>query len=156
MTAHVIYPTWDARHPATLSRAILTEMLRETMGFTGVIVTDDLCMAAVAETVPWKEIPLRALGAGADLLLICHDRGRQESAYWRVLDAAHTGELPEVVLNRAVARVHGLKSRLNSSLQNDLAPAPLSCIGSTAHQALMEIARVQCAGAEGKGLPHGT
>jgi beta-N-acetylhexosaminidase len=156
MTAHVIYPTWDAQHPATLSRTILAGILREAMGFTGVIVTDDLCMAAVAETVPWKEIPLRALGAGADLLLICHDRGRQESAYWRVLDAAHTGELPEVVLNRAVARVHGLKSRLNSSLQNDLAPAPLSCIGSTAHQALMEIARVQCAGAEGKGLPHGT
>jgi beta-glucosidase-like glycosyl hydrolase len=110
----------------------------------------------VAETVPWQEIPLQALGAGADLLLICHDRGRQENAYRRVLDAAHSGELPEVVLNRAVARIQRLKSRLNSWLQGDLTPAPLSCIGSAAHQAFVETARVQRAEAEGKGLPHGT
>jgi beta-N-acetylhexosaminidase len=142
MTAHVIYPTWDAQHPATLSRAILTGILREAMGFTGVVVTDDLGMAAVADTVPWQEIPLQALDAGADLLLVCHDRGRQESAYRRVLDATHSGELPEVVLNQAVARIQRLKSRLNSWLQSDLVPAPLACIGSAAHQALVETTRI--------------
>ncbi len=156
MTAHVIYPAWDAQHPATLSPAILTETLREGMGFTGVIVTDDLGMAAVAETVPWQEIPLRALGAGADLLLICHDRERQESAYARVLDAAHSGELPEVVLNQAVARVQGLKSRLSSWPQSDVSPAPLTCIGSPAHQAFVETVRAQHAETGRKGDSHGT
>jgi beta-N-acetylhexosaminidase len=156
MTAHVTYPTWDAQHPATLSPTILTEILREAMGFTGVIVTDDLGMAAVAETVPWQEIPLQALGAGADLLLICHDRERQESAYTRVLNAVHSGELPEVVLDQAVARIQGLKSQLNSWLQSDIRPAPLACIGSAVHQAFVEMIRAQCAEAEGKGLPHGT
>jgi beta-N-acetylhexosaminidase len=156
MTAHVIYPAWDAQRPATLSPAILSAILREAMGFTGVIVTDDLAMAAVAETVPWQEIPLRALGAGADLLLICHDRERQESAYARVLDYARSGELPEVVLNQAVARVQGLKSQLNSWLQNDASPVPLSCIGSAAHQAFVETVRAQHAEAERKGDSHGT
>jgi beta-N-acetylhexosaminidase len=156
MTAHVIYPTWDALHPATLSPTILTEILRQGMGFTGVIVTDDLGMAAVAETVPWQEIPLRALGAGADLLLICHGRERQESAYTRLLDAVHSGELPEVIVDQAVARIQGLKSQLNSWSQSDVKPAPLACIGSAAHQAFVETIRAQYAGTEGRGLSHGT
>ena len=156
MTAHVIYPTWDAQHPATLSPTILTEILREAMGFTGVIVTDDLGMAAVAETLPWQEIPLRALGAGADLLLICHDRGRQEGAYTRVLDAARSGELPEVVLNQAVARVQRLQSRLHSGLQSDASLVPLTCIGSAVHRAFVETVRAQHAEVDSKGDSHGT
>jgi beta-N-acetylhexosaminidase len=136
MTAHVIYKAWDPLHPGTLSPSILTGILRAEIGFPGVIITDDLGMAAVSETLPWDEIPLRALRAGVDLLLICHHRQRQEQAYTRVLRAVQHGELPETLVDRAVARVQGLKSRLHRLLQDVATPAPLACIGSAEHQAL--------------------
>src|SRR5215510_7164922 len=118
MTAHVVYNAWDAHLPATLSSSILTGILREKMGFQGVIITDDLGMAAVSETMPWEEVPVQALSAGIDLLLICHHRERQEQAYARVLSAVQRSELPEALVDRAVARVQALKWRLHHRLQN--------------------------------------
>ena len=136
MTAHVVYKAWDADLPATLSSAILTGILRGTMGFEGVIISDDLGMAAVSETVSWEKVPVQAIRAGVDLLLICHQRERQEQAYARVLSAVQRGELAEALVDRAVARVHTLRSRLQRLLQAIATPAPLACIGSPEHLAL--------------------
>jgi beta-N-acetylhexosaminidase len=136
MTAHVIQTAWDPHHPATLSWPILTGILRTQMQFPGAIMSDDLGMAAVVDTGPWEEVPLRALRAGVDLLLICHHRSRQEEAYARVLSAVQGGELPETLVDRAVLRVQALKSRLHRLLQAVAMPARLACIGSVEHQAL--------------------
>lgn len=80
MTAHIVVEALDSEHPATLSRAILTGLLRSTMGFQGVIVSDDLEMAAVADRYDVSEIVLRGLDAGLDLFLFCHSADRQEVA----------------------------------------------------------------------------
>jgi beta-N-acetylhexosaminidase len=136
MTAHVIYNAWDSHLPATLSSAILTGILRGKMGFKGVIISDDLGMAAVSETLPWEEVPVQAIRAGIDLLLICHQRERQEQAYACVLSAVQRGVLPEALVDRAVARIRMLKSRLHRLLQDVATPAPLACIGSPEHLAL--------------------
>jgi beta-N-acetylhexosaminidase len=136
MTAHVVYKSWDAHLPATLSSAILTNLLRGKTGFRGVIISDDLGMAAVSETMPWDEVPVQALRAGVDLLLICHQRERQEQAYARILSAVRRGSLPETLVDRAAARIHTLKSRLHHLLRNVATPAPLACIGSPEHLAL--------------------
>jgi beta-N-acetylhexosaminidase len=136
MTAHVVYKAWDALQPATVSPSILSGILRQGMGFQGVIISDDLGMAAVSETVTWEEVPLRALHAGVDVLLICHHRQRQEEAYACLLRAVQRGEVSESLLDRAVARVQRLKSRLRHGLQEDGPAAPLSCIGCPEHQAL--------------------
>ena len=145
MTAHVIYRAWDPHHPATFSSSILTDVLRVGLGFPGVIITDDLGMAAVSETVPWEEVPLRALRAGVDLLLVCHHRQRQEQAYARVLSAVRHGELPETLVDCAVARIHALKSRALRLSQGVAAPATLACIGNAEHQALAATILDQCA-----------
>ena len=136
MTAHVIYKAWDADLPATLSSAILTGILRRKIGFQGVIISDDLGMAAVSETMPWEEVPVQALRAGVDLLLICHQRERQEQAYARVLGAVQRSELPEALVDRAVARIHTLKSRLHRQSRAVANPASLACIGGPEHLAL--------------------
>ena len=136
MTAHVIYKAWDPHLPATLSASILTNVLRGEKRFPGVIISDDLGMAAVSETMPWEEVPVQALRAGVDLLLICHHRERQEEAYSRVLSAVQRGELPGALVAQAVARVHALKSRLLRLLQDVAPPATLASIGSAEHQAL--------------------
>jgi beta-N-acetylhexosaminidase len=136
MTAHVVYKAWDASLPATLSSAILTSVLRGKMGFQGVVISDDLGMAAVSETMRWEEVAVQALRAGVDLLLICHQRKRQEQAYARVLSAVQRGALPETLVDRAVARIHTCKSRLHHLLKDAVTPAPPACIGSPEHLAL--------------------
>ncbi len=147
MTAHVRYPAWDPEYPATLSPRILTDVLRGQLTFQGVIVTDDLGMEAVAGTFPWEEIPLLALRAGADLLLICHDRLRQEQAYARVLRAVQRGELLESRVEQSVARIKNLKSRFSShQTHGPAACASLACIGSGEHRALAAFIA--------KGVPH--
>ena len=136
MTAHVIYKAWDPHQPATLSSSILSGILREEMRFPGVIISDDLEMAAVSETLPWEEVPLRALSAGVDLLLFYHHRQRQEQAYARVFSAMQRGELPEALVDRAVARVQACKARLHHLLHDVATPPTLACIGSVEHQAV--------------------
>ena len=70
MTAHVVYPAWDPKHPATLSRKIL-RLLRRRLRFRGVVISDDLQMQAIAARYSEAEACLRALEAGVYLLLIC-------------------------------------------------------------------------------------
>jgi beta-N-acetylhexosaminidase len=156
MTAHVVYRAWDPQRPATLSPRILTGILREELGFQGVISTDDLGMAAVSETVAWEEIPLQALRAGSDLLLICHHRQRQEQAHAHVLSAVQRGELPECVVDRALERIQRLKSRLHRLLDGAAAPTTLACVGSAAHRALADTILERSAHQATGRHPHGS
>ncbi len=155
MTAHVIFKAWDPDHPATVSSSILRGILRAELGFPGVIVSDDLGMAAVSDTMPWEEIPLRAIRAGVDLLLICHQRQRQEQAYMSVLRAVECGELSETFVDDALARVQALKSRLYRLLQEAPIPPTLASIGSAEHQALATKVVGQSAHLTTKEKPHG-
>jgi len=71
MTAHVIYSALDPKNPATLSKKILTELLRKEMKFQGVLISDDLEMKAVSKKYTSEESALLSLEAGVDLILIC-------------------------------------------------------------------------------------
>jgi beta-N-acetylhexosaminidase len=70
MSAHLLVPAYDPASPATLSRRILTGLLREELGFAGVIVTDGLEMAAISATAGLEEGAARAIAAGADALCV--------------------------------------------------------------------------------------
>jgi len=74
MTSHAIYPALDPERPATLSPVILTQLLREKMGFEGLIITDDLEMGAIAKHWGIAEGAAAAFEAGADIILICEDQ----------------------------------------------------------------------------------
>jgi beta-N-acetylhexosaminidase len=77
MTAHLMVPAWDER-PATLSPVALTQILRQKLGFEGVIITDDLEMGGITSQLSPEQGARAALAAGADLLLICN---RPEAAW---------------------------------------------------------------------------
>ncbi|MCZ7414369.1 glycoside hydrolase family 3 protein [Streptomyces sp. WMMC897] len=107
MTAHIQFPELDpSGAPATLSEPIMTGLLREELDYDGVVVTDSLSMAGVRETYPDAEVPVRALRAGVDLLLMPPDL---PTAYDAVLDAVASGELTEERIDRSVRRVLTLK-----------------------------------------------
>src|SRR5699024_10246607 len=90
MTAHIVVPGLDdSGLPATLSKPILTDLLRDEMGFEGLIITDSLDMQG-ADVLPPEEVPVEAFKAGADILLNPAD---VELAYNSMLDAVENGEI---------------------------------------------------------------
>ncbi|NUS13654.1 MAG: glycoside hydrolase family 3 protein [Streptomyces sp.] len=110
MTAHILVPALDdSGDPATLSHPILTGVLREQLGYDGVVVTDALDMAGVREKYGDDRVPVLALKAGADQLL---NPPLLDVAYHGVLDAVASGELTEDRLAVSLERILALKLRL--------------------------------------------
>ena len=107
MSAHVVMPKLDpSGDPATLSKKILTGLLREELGFTGVISTDALDMAGVRKRYGDGEVAVRAILAGADILLMPPDFPK---AYKAVMSAVKSGRISEERLDRSVRRILTLK-----------------------------------------------
>ena len=94
MTAHVLYPAWDAKLPATLSRRIATGILRDELGFGGLLVSDDLGMRAVADHYPVDELVVESLLAGVDHFLVREPEERQLRAFEALVKAGEAR--PEV------------------------------------------------------------
>ncbi|MGW0799565.1 glycoside hydrolase family 3 protein [Streptomyces sp. NPDC002692] len=110
MTAHIMVPALDpAGDPATLSRPILTGILREELGYDGVVVTDSLGMEGVRTKYGDDRVPVLALKAGVDQLL---NPPSIDVAWHAVLDAVRGGELTEARLDESILRVLRLKAKL--------------------------------------------
>lgn len=112
MTAHVIFPAFEPDEiPATLSRRVLTDLLREELGFNGLIVTDCLEMQAISKHFGVKEGAVRAIEAGADLVLVSHTLSEQIAAIEYVYEAVESGRLSEERIDASVQRILALKEK---------------------------------------------
>ncbi|MFI6881399.1 glycoside hydrolase family 3 protein [Streptosporangium canum] len=108
MSAHVVMPKLDpSGDPATLSKPILTGLLREKLGFDGVVSTDALDMAGVRKKYGDGQVAVRAIQAGADLLLMPPDFPK---AYGAVLAAVKSGKISTARLDQSVRRLLKLKA----------------------------------------------
>jgi len=115
MTAHVFNTRLDTKHPATLSRPVITGLLRKKLSYTGVVVTDDLQMRAVASRYGFKEALGLAVNAGADILLIGNNLEYDENIAPKALDllmelVAEGVVCPERIRESA-GRVQALKAQ---------------------------------------------
>ena len=139
MTAHVRVPSLDpSGRPATLSRPILTGVLREQLGFEGVVMTDSLTMAAVREQYGDERAPVLALEAGADILA---DPPHLPTAFRAVLAAVTEGKLSEERIDQSVERVLRLKERLGLLDEPFVdAEAARAALGTTAHRSVAQAA----------------
>ncbi|MGN9813910.1 glycoside hydrolase family 3 protein [Streptomyces sp. SD11] len=147
MSAHILVPALDPAHPATLSRRVLTGLLREELGFDGLIVTDGMEMQAISATYGIERGSVLAIAAGADA--ICVGGGlADEATVLRLRDALVTavrsGELPEERLADAAARVRALASWTTSA---KVTPAPSTAsapdIGLVAARRALTVTRGQ-------------
>ena len=103
MTAHVVFPAVDpSGAPATMSHKILTGVLRDELGFKGLIVTDALDMAGATSPYPPNVAPVQAILAGADQLLV---PPQMDTAYGAVLDAVRSGVISKQRLDQSVYRI---------------------------------------------------
>lgn len=134
MTAHILYPTLDVECPATLSRKIVGGLLRQQLGYQGVVVTDDLEMGAITRHDAVEHSTVQALRAGADLLLICHRAELALAARDACLRALAAGELSEQRIEEARRRLAFLRRQHAQQRR-----AGKAAIGSREHQQLVEI-----------------
>jgi beta-N-acetylhexosaminidase len=110
MTAHLAVPALEPEPvPATVSRRIMTGLLREELGFRGILTTDAMDMQGLAQMYPPGEAAVRALEAGNDLLLIPQD---PRAAVRGVLEAVRTGRLTRERIDRSVLKILQAKVRL--------------------------------------------
>lgn len=130
MSAHVTFPAFEPSGlPATLSRRVLTGLLRKELGFDGVIMTDDMEMGAIAKRFGSAKAAVRAIRAGADVVLVCHTLSVQKESIEAVTQAVRSGEISEERIDRSVRRILKLKAKQlgSQSVSGDsLAEGPIS------------------------------
>ncbi len=126
MTAHIIFPALEPAEglPATLSHNILTGLLRERMGYKGVIVTDSMAMKAITATFGYQEAALMALQAGADLLLLCGSHDEHLSTLNHLEKAVETGKLTRERLLASAERIFHLRARVAENFSSVTTDSP--------------------------------
>jgi beta-N-acetylhexosaminidase len=112
MTAHVVYDALDPDIPATLSSKIATGILRNELGFEGVLFSDDLEMRALADRMPIRESAVRAIRAGCDALLVCEKWELAEEALEALIREAERESEFQNRIQEAATRVQTLRQRI--------------------------------------------
>ena len=126
MTAHIMLPQIDKEYPATMSKKILTDLLRDEMGYKGVIITDDLEMQAISKNWDLGEAAIKSVEAGADILLVCHTIENQQKVYNAVVQGVNDGKIDENRIDESVRRILRLKyqyklsDKANNPTQDDI------------------------------------
>jgi beta-N-acetylhexosaminidase len=112
MTAHVLVPSFDDQRPATLSAAIVQALLRDELGFQGVILSDDLEMKAIARTYTVADAAVQAIAAGCDGILVCSgDVEVQAATLEALVHAVEEQQIPYKRLEDALTRLRRAKER---------------------------------------------
>ena len=112
MVSHIDYTELDSENPASLSPVVQTDILRRELNFDGVVVSDDLEMAAVSERYPFAELGVKAALAGLDMVMVCHDYNHAADVYLGLLNAAEQGILTEERVNQSVRRILLMKQNI--------------------------------------------
>ncbi|MGF1601160.1 MAG: glycoside hydrolase family 3 N-terminal domain-containing protein [Thermosynechococcaceae cyanobacterium] len=140
MSAHLLIPELDKNYPATLSDRILTQELRQNMGFEGLIVTDALVMGAIANQYGPNEAAVLAVEAGADILMMPAD---PPGAIAALCEAVETGRIPSDRIEASLERIWRAKTKVEQLSVNEdshkhawelqpPAPIQLNALASTA------------------------
>lgn len=147
MTAHILVPSLDEEKPATLSRRVVYDLLRDELNFEGVILSDDLEMKALARSYSVPEAAVEAIVAGCDGVLICRalseDRGRdievQAATLEALVYAVEDGRIPYKRVEDALARQRRAKERfLTASVAPGRAASLRRIVGCDAHLRIAE------------------
>jgi len=135
MSAHILFPNIEAEKlPATMSRTIITDILKGKLGYNGLITTDCLEMQAIQKFYGTAEGALGALKAGVHLLDISHTPSLVIEAVEQIEAAVESGELPLAIIDEAVEKVLAYKRKYAA-----IEPANLEIVGCEAHKRANEL-----------------
>ena len=133
MTAHVVYEHLDPGVPASLSRHIVTDLLRDRLGFTGVVVSDDLEMQAITDNGSVGEAAVAAVKAGSDIVLVCRRAERVREAHEALAQAIDQGRIGRATLDGAERRRTKLLKR---AARLAAVPVDDAAVGAQGHLSL--------------------
>lgn len=138
MSAHIMYPEVDPNWPATLSYEFLTKRLRDELHYRGLIITDDLGMKAMSAHYAAEEIPVRAMLAGADLLLYCNEPEIPPLAIDALLEANVQGRLSSEKLRASHQRILDFKRQRLEFCEPATPEEISSIVGTPEHKAFAQ------------------
>jgi beta-N-acetylhexosaminidase len=125
MTAHILIPALDEENPATLSPSIVDGLLKQTLGYRGLVLSDDLEMKAISGRYGHSDATIRAIAAGCDAVLMCAPKAEEQTAALEaVIYAVEQGRLPLKRVEDAMKRHRLVKERFLGS------PRPLPASGA--------------------------
>jgi beta-N-acetylhexosaminidase len=111
MVSHLLMNKIDPENPATMSKAVITNLLRNDMNFQGVVVTDDMTMGAIINNYDIGDAAVSSVVAGSDIIMVCHGYDKQTEAMDAVRSAVETGFIQETRIDESVARILKLKAK---------------------------------------------
>jgi beta-N-acetylhexosaminidase len=139
MTAHILLPWIDSEKPASLSRKMLSGVLRGRMGFDGVILADDLGMGAIARRFVPGEACIEAIRAGTDIVMLCHNWTAVAPAISAVAQEYKNGKFDEAEWLASLRRIE----RMRVLAESNMAQPPIEMIGCAEHRRLAEEVRAR-------------
>ncbi|MCT2537102.1 beta-N-acetylhexosaminidase [Aquibacillus koreensis] len=111
MVAHILNPNLDPTYPASMSKKVITDILRSQLDFKGVVITDDLTMGAVMNNFGIGDAAVDAIQAGSDIVLVAHDYHKVVQVIEHIKKAVQNGDIKEDRIDESVSRIIELKNR---------------------------------------------
>lgn len=122
MVAHLLMKSIDPDTPSSYSKPVINDLLREEMGFKGVVITDDMTMGAISGSTDVGEASVKSVVAGSNMVLIGHEYALEEAVIQALTKAVRNGAIPEQMLNDRVRTTLELKQKYE--LSDDPVKAP--------------------------------
>lgn len=122
MIAHLLMPKLDPDHPASFSKAVIHDLLREELGYEGTIISDDMTMGAIVEHYDIRDAAVQFIQAGGNIVLVGHDAEKEKQVIQALRDAVNSGTISTETLDERVYDVLKLKQKYQ--LSNDPAQGP--------------------------------
>lgn len=121
MVAHILYKQIDDVYPSSISKKIITDLLKEEMGFKGLIITDSLTMKAIYTRYTIREIVKNSVNAGNDIIMFCGEASAysQETIVKEFIDLVEKGEIPMSRIDESVNKIIKLKEKYKITLGNN-------------------------------------
>lgn len=115
MIAHIYLPNIDENYPSSLSKIIMTDLLRNNLNFAGVIITDDMTMEAVTKNYSLGEAAVLSVQGGSDIIMVAHEYENIVEVISTLKTAVEKGEISEERINESVIRILKLKEKYGIS-----------------------------------------
>ncbi|CAK4834006.1 unnamed protein product [Aphanomyces euteiches] len=109
MVAHILLPKIDPDHPASFSKTVITDYLRNELKFNGVVMTDDMTMGGIVNHYDLKDAAAQSIIAGSDVIMVAHDYEKAKEVLSNLKSKVDIGELSEERIEQSVYRILQLK-----------------------------------------------
>lgn len=111
MVGHILVPALDKTYPSSMSKKIITDILRNELGFNGVVITDDFFMKAITNDYDIGVAAVQSIKAGSDIIMVAHDYNKVVQVRNTIKKAVENGEISEKRIDESVARILQLKEK---------------------------------------------